>query len=107
MLSFSLGYIKYKDTYNRSGKSWAWQQKFLELWNSFVNFAVPGLIGYYFVVVKWPLLLGGQDLNTADIILMFVLILGLFGHLSVMSYNITVGVETILRRVLDGPTHRG
>ena len=62
---------------------------------------MPGLIAYYFILIRWPLLQKGQSLNSVDIILSLIFIIGLFGHLSVMSYNITKGVEAILSRILE------
>ncbi len=98
--SLILGLIKYGSLADQyKGKSW--QLKFNEIWNDFINFAIPGLIAYYFILIRWPLLQKGQSLNSVDIILSLIFIIGLFGHLSVMSYNITKGVEAILSRILE------
>lgn len=100
LISILLGWIKYgslADNYKNS----SWQLKFIEIWNDFINFFFAGLIGYYFILVKWPLLLKGNALNTSDIFLLIILLLGLFGHLCVISKNITDGIKAILKKVLE------
>ncbi len=97
-VSLVLGAIKYGSLTN-SYKGQSWQLKFIEIWNDFINFLIAGLIGYYFVLVKWPLLRNGEALNTGDFILFIIFALGMFGHLCVISKNITDGVEEILRRI--------
>jgi hypothetical protein len=98
VVSIILGSIKFTSL---DTKNWKWQRKFVEIWNDFVNFIIPGLIGYYFILVRWPLLLKGDVINAGDFGLFVIFILGLFGHLCVMSINITNGVEAILKRVLE------
>lgn len=73
LISLILGIIKYKSIY----------------------------LHYYFVVVRLPALLKGEVLVLSDFVLFIIFILGLFGHLCVMSLNITKGVEAILSRVLE------
>lgn len=101
IISLFLGFIKYSSLAN-AYKNSPWQLKFIELWNDFVNFFIAGLIGYYFILVRVPLLLEGRDLNTSDFVLFIIFMLGLFGHLCVMSKNITEGIQAILKRVLGG-----
>lgn len=96
--SLILGLIKF---YSLDSSGWKWQLKFVEIWNDFFNFFVAGLVGYYFILVRWPLLSKGEILNTSDFILFTIFMLGLFGHLCVMSKNITDGIEAILKRVLE------
>lgn len=97
-VSLALGLIKF-GIYD--SKSWKWQHKFAEIWNDFVNFFLAGLIGYYFVLVRLPRLLNGEILNLSDFVLFVIFTLGLFGHLCVVSKNITDGIEAILKRVLE------
>ncbi len=99
-VSVSLGFIKY-GSLSESYKNKSWQLKFIEFWNDFTNFFITGLIGYYFVVDRWPLLQNGRTPNTGDFVLFIIFLLGLFGHLCVMSKNITEGVSAILKRVLE------
>lgn len=99
-MSLILGLIKYGSIAN-SYKNSPWQLKFVEIWNDFVNFFLAGLVGYYFIIVRLPFLLKGEALSISDFILFIIFALGLFGHLCVMSKNITDGVEAILKRVLE------
>ncbi|HBE89979.1 MAG: hypothetical protein A3E37_01970 [Candidatus Andersenbacteria bacterium RIFCSPHIGHO2_12_FULL_46_9] len=98
LASLCLGIIKYQ-TVLKEGE-WKWQRKFAEGWNNFVNFFIAGLVGYYFMLVRWPLLAKGANIETSDFLLFAILTMGVFGHLNVLSYNITKGVEAILDRVL-------
>lgn len=99
-VSLILGIIKFQSL-AKSYIGSSWQLKFIEAWNDFMNFFISGLIAYYFILVRWPLLLQGDVLNISDFILFLIFMLGIFGHLCVMSLNITKGVETILKRVLE------
>lgn len=98
LVSLTLGLIKFGSL---DSNGWKWQRKFAEIWNDFVNFFITGLVGYYFVLVRIPLLLKGEVLNTSDFALFFIFVLGIFGHLCVMSKNITDGIEVIIKRVLE------
>lgn len=97
LVSIVLGLVKFGTI---ETESWNWQRKFAEAWNSFVNFFIAGMIGYYLMTVRWPLLLRSETLYVSDFILFAILAMGLFGHLNVLSYNLTKGVEAILERVL-------
>lgn len=100
LASIILGIIKYGSVASAyQGKPW--QLKFIEIWNDFVNFFITGLVGYYFVVYRWPLLAGGGGLTTSDFFLFIVFALGVFGHLCVVSKNITDGIQAILKRALE------
>lgn len=101
LVSVALGLIKYgslSDAYK--GKSW--QLKFIELWNGFVSFFIAGLIGYYFILVRWPMLSIGADLTISDFGLLIFFMVSAFGHLPILSKNITDGIEAIIKRVLEG-----
>jgi hypothetical protein len=98
LMSLVLGLIKFS-IYD--SKDWSWQHKLAEIWNDFWNFFIAGLIGFYFILVRWPFLSRGEALGTGDFVLFVIFTLGLFGHLCVMSKNITDGIEAILKRVLE------
>lgn len=98
--SLVLGLIKYGSLADQY-KGKPWQLKFNEIWNDFVNFFIAGLVGYFFVLARLPLLLKGEQLNFSDFGLLVVFMLGLFGHLCVMSKNITDGITAIFKRVLE------
>jgi hypothetical protein len=95
-----LGLIKYGSLAS-SYKHSPWQLKFVEIWNDFINFFVAGLVAYFFIQIRLPILISGGALNGGDFGLFAIFMLGSFGHLCVMSKNITDGVEAIIKRVLD------
>lgn len=99
-ISLILGFIKYGSLANEY-KASSWQLKFIEFWNDFTNFFITALIGFYFVTVRLPILSKTGDLVTADFALFIMFILGIFGHLCVMSKNITEGVNAILKKILE------
>jgi len=99
--SILLGYIKFSGI-APSRKGWSWQLNFVEFWNCFVNFLISSLIGYYFVIVKWPLLISGKSVNTGDTVLFILFTMGLFGHLNVLSLNITEGIKAIIDKYFKG-----
>ena len=98
LISFILGLIKFGSL---DTKEWSWQRKFAETWNDFINFLIAGLIGYYFILIRWPLISSGEILNISDFVLFTIFMLGIFGHLCILSLNITKGVESILKRILE------
>lgn len=100
LVSLALGYIKYGSLADQY-KNKSWQLKFIEFWNDFANFLIAALVGYYFALVRLPLLTKGEGLNTSDFLLFIIFTLGVFGHLCVMSKNITEGIQAILKRVLE------
>ena len=66
-----------------------------------MNFFISGLVVYYFVNVRWLLIVRGENLTTADFILLLVFGMGMFGHLNVLSLNLTKGIEAIISRVME------
>jgi|GEM_PF-1510595 len=111
LLSLILAFIKYKATYYnydydndkispKKESPWPWQ--FNEIWNPFINFLLGGLIGYYFISIRWSSISNGEILNTADFILIFIFIMCLTGWFPHLLKNITEGVNAILKRILEG-----
>ena len=99
LLSLILGFIKFGTL---ESEGWNWQNKFAEFWNDSLNFIIAGLVGYYFILLRWPRLLEGESLQISDFALFIIFVLGIFGHLCVLSKNITDGITAILKRVLEG-----
>lgn len=100
IISIALGFIKYGSIATAyEGK--AWQLKFVEIWNDIINFLLSGLVAYYFMLVRVPKLLKGELPQVIDFVLFSIFALGAFGHLCVLSKNITDGVAAILKRVLE------
>jgi len=110
IVSFVLGFIKYKNIYygynDKEDKQYPrinspWQWRFIEIWNCFINFLLGGLIGYYFISVRWNAISNGEILKTADFILIFILTMCLTGWFPHFLKNITEGINAIITRVLD------
>lgn len=99
--SIVLGFIKFGTLKQPKDENWNWQQKFAETWNCSVNFLVAGLVAFYFLTIRWPYIVKGDNIIAADFILLLVFGMGMFGHLNVLSINLTKGVEAILNRVLE------
>jgi len=108
--SLILAFIKYKatcysydyeedETSIKKNAPWPWQ--FNEIWNPFINFLLGGLIGYYFISVRWIAISSGEILKTADFILIFIFVMCLTGWFPHLIKNITEGINAILKRVLE------
>lgn len=99
------GNVYYKYDYEKDEKNprenAPWQWKFIEIWNCFVNFFLGGLIGYYFISIRWNLISQGATLNAGDFILIFIFALCVFGQFPHLLKNITEGINAILKRVLE------
>jgi len=102
IVSIGLGYIKFGTLKQPKKDNWNWQQKFAEIWNCSINFFIASLVAYYFVIVRWPFIASGNNPTVADFILLLVFGMGMFGHLNVLSLNLTEGVEAIISRFMKG-----
>ena len=90
LVSLILALIKYGSLAN-SYKNEAWQLKFIEIWKSFVSFFLGGIIGYYFVSVRWNLLLKGEPFSTGDFVLIFIFNSNIITQRLVSSFNLKEG----------------
>lgn len=99
--SILLGYIKFGSLNLSKDENRNWQQNFAEIWNCSVNFFIAGLVAYYFVLYRWSEITNGQNITLTDFLLLLIFGMGMFGHINVLSKNITDGVEAILKRVLE------
>lgn len=97
--SVILGLIKY-GSISASYKDSSLQLKIIELWNDFANYFVAGILAYYFVVVRLPLLFRNQALTIADVFLFIIFLFGLFGHLCIISNKITEAVGEFIATML-------
>lgn len=95
----SLHYDPKKDE-KKSIKNAPWQWKFIEVWNRFINMFLGGLIGYYFILVRWKQILKGGNLTIADFVVFIIFSMCLLGWFPYLLKNITMGITAILKRVL-------
>lgn len=108
IVSLVLGFMNYSasviyDAENdkkRHYENAPWQWKFFEVWDSFVNFFLAGLIGYYFTLVRWGPISKGVAINTTDFILFFLFAMCLLRWFPYLIKNFTEGINVILERVL-------
>ncbi len=78
-----------------------WQWKFFEVWNSVSNFFLAGLIGYFFILVRWDPISKGGLINITDLVLFFLFAMCLFRWFPYLIKNFTEGINVILKRVLE------
>jgi hypothetical protein len=78
-----------------------WQWKFVEIWNRFMNLSLGGLLGYYFVLVRWNPISKGEGLNLSDFVIFIIFAMSLLGWLPYFIKNITEGITAILERILE------
>jgi len=98
ILSFIFGWVKFR-TLNT--KNWIWEQCFAEIWNCSMNFLIAGFVGYFYFVLRLPQLLIGASFSISDFVLFAIFAMGLFGHLNVLSFNITEGIQAIFARIFN------
>ena len=94
------GWMRYGSV-SHNYKKGQWQLKCLEYWNGFVSYSLAGLMGYYFILYRWPHLKEGQILTPSAFALFIVFAFSIFGHLAVAVRNITEGIEAILKKVIQ------
>jgi len=95
------GTIIYKADKDINHKEAPFSWKFFQIWNFFICFFLGGLIGYYFIAIRFKQLSHGDNLASIDIILVLIFIMSLIGYLPHFLKNITEGIQVILKRVLE------
>ena len=82
-------------------KNAPWEWKFFEVWNYFISFFIAGLIGYYFVVVRWKSILINGTVYTSDFILFFIFSAGILRWYPYMIKNFTEGLSKIVIKTIE------
>jgi H+/Cl- antiporter ClcA len=77
-------------------KSW-W---FFEVWRDFVNYFITGVIGYFFVAIRWPNIEKSGNLSVSDFFLCFAFFIGALGWWPYVFKNITEKIDAIFERAL-------
>lgn len=109
LMSIILGYWSYqgiilydaKNDKKIEYKNAPWQWKFFEVWNYVANFFLGSLIGYYFILVRWPPLSKGGNLNIYDVIIFFIFSMCFLRWYPYLIKNFTEGINAIISRVLS------
>lgn len=78
----------------------SWKMNFLEVWGRFISYSLGGLIGYYFVSLRWNQLSKGDKANSIDVILILVFAMCITGILPHFLKNLTQGINAILKGIL-------
>lgn len=95
------GTIIYKADKDINHEKAPFSWKFFQIWNFFICFFIGGLIGYYFVAIRWRQLSQGDNLVSSDFILGLIFLMSFIGYLPHFLKNITEGIQAILKRVLE------
>lgn len=96
MASIILGIFSRIAVYNEKSKPW-W---FFEWWRDCVSYFMAGVMGYFFVVVRWPIITKSGNLSANDFILCLIFLMGVLGWLPYFIKNITEGIGKILGIIL-------
>ncbi len=73
---------------------------FFEIWRDAVCYFITVIIGYFFLIIRWPNVKSDGILSTSDFILGIVFLLGILGWLPYLAKNITQGIDVIISKVL-------
>ncbi len=107
-VSVFLGFIKYRgntryiyetDSGDKKNPPFSW--KFTEIWNQFFNFFLGGVISYYFIDIKYKVIISNGVLNFGDFILLFVGAMCFLGYFPHLLKNLTQGINAILQKIMD------
>jgi hypothetical protein len=102
VISFILAVIAYdgKVLSSIKDKNFPWTWHLIEILNQFITYFIGGLIGYYFILVRWNQIFDGGDLFWSDFILFLIFSMCLFRYFPYFLKNITKGISAIISRVI-------
>lgn len=101
IVSIFLGIIKFYALGVVKDKNRSWQLNFAEIWNCSWNFIIAGFVGYYFALYRWPAVTTSQRIEFTDIWLFVIFAMGIFGHLNVLSKNVSEGIQAIFKKFFE------
>jgi len=97
VVSSIIGIFSRIAAHNEKSKPW-W---FFEWWRDFASYFITGVIGYFLVAIRWPIIAKSGNLSVSDFILGLFFLIGVLGWLPYFIKNITEGVHIILSRILE------
>lgn len=71
-----------------------------EVWRDFVSFFMTGVIGYFLVAIRWPIIEESGNLSVSDYILFMAFFIGVLGWWPYIIKNISEGIGDILGKIL-------
>lgn len=100
-VSIIWGFLHYKAKYYVDIDKHNEYFKFLEFWRACVNYFITLVIVYYFISVRWPRIVQGNNFSAEDFILGIIFLVGVFGWLAYFIKNITEGVSVIFSKIFN------
>jgi len=103
VLSLILGVFRYfyssrKVDKNERNKFIFWSN---ELLNHSISVFIGGVIVYYFISIRYPLIVDDGAISTMDLILLLIFLTSFIGWLPYTIGNITKSVEKIVSKVIE------
>jgi len=95
-VSLIFGILSRIAAHNRKSIPW-W---FFECWRDFVSYFITGVIGYFFVAVRWPNIAKSGILSVSDFVLLLIFFIGVLGWTPYVIKNVTEGLNAIIGRIL-------
>lgn len=74
---------------------------FFEGWRSSVSYFIAAIIGYFFVAIRWPVIVQSGSLSTSDFVLCLAFFIGVLGWWPYFIKNTTEGINAILAKILN------
>ena len=96
ILSVVLGVIKYFyaiEPERRKGVIFV----FNEIWNQTIGIFLGGVIIYYLISIRFPLIAEQRSIDAIDLILLFVVVMSLLGWTPYLIKNFTEGIYKLIK----------
>lgn len=73
----------------------------LDVWRHAVNYFITAVLGYFLIVIRWPLITQNASLSSSDFIVGVAFLIGIFGWWPYFVRNVTEGINAIISRTLN------
>lgn len=93
-------FYKYDGDEKKQLKNASWEWIFIETWNRFITLFLGGTIAYYFISVRWELILRDGVLTITDFFIFIIFAMCMLGWLPILLKNLTEGINAILERLM-------
>jgi hypothetical protein len=89
------GILDHISAMNEKGKI----RSILDVWRHTVNYMITAILGYFLVVIRWPLITQNADLSISDFVVGLAFLIGVFGWWPYVIKNFTEGIDTIISKI--------